>query len=199
MKPENLKSPMALIALFGLIGVGYFGFTFTSNQQSADVLTNQLKQANTLFKQNRIESREIETSGIETDATRSKIWAAFNSQLQQVTAKQGVVISQIQIDNLSKPLPGIAQPKPGARTQSQKSTWGTNTVTFSLEGSTPQIYAALRAMVTIEPAFKITKISFSKAVNQNPQPGQGAGVTPAISPTLNANIEVSLLTPSGAV
>jgi hypothetical protein len=199
MNTEQLKSPIGIIAIMGVIGTGYFGFSYASHQQKADTLTNQLFQANRLMKDGRKANKEIETSGIDANASKSKIWSTFNTQLQQVTAKHGIKLSEIQIDATAKPLVGLSRPKPGAARKASGPQWGTHSVTFAFQGSTPQVYSALKAMASIEPAFKITKISFSKSVAQG-NPATATGAPGIANPaTLVANIQVALLTPSGGI
>ncbi len=199
MNTELLKSPIGIIAILGLIGTGYFGFSYASHQQKADTLTNQLFQANRLKKNGRKANKEIETSGIDANASKSKIWSTFNAQLQQVTAKHGITLSEIQIDATAKPLVGLGQSKRGTSGKSSGSQWGTHSVTFAFQGTTPQVYSALKAMSSIEPAFKITKISLSKSVAQGNQPATAGGPIVATPASLTANIQVALLTPLGGI
>lgn len=199
MNIETMKSPIAIIALFGVIGAGYFGFSYTNYQHKAETLTNQVSQAARMMKEGRKASKEIETSGIDADASKSKIWSTFNTQLQQVTAKHGIKLSEIQIDATAKPLVGLGQSKPGSSGKTGGSQWGTHSVTFAFQGTTPQVYSALKAMSSIEPAFKITKISFSKSVAQGNQPATVGGPIVATPASLVANIQVALLTPLGGI
>lgn len=199
MNPEILKSPIALLALFGVIGACYFGFSHTNHQQKADTLTSQISQAARMMKEGRKANKDIETSGIDADASKSKIWSTFNTQLQQVTAQHGIKLSEIQIDATAKPLVGLSQTKPGAAGKPGGSQWGTHSVTFAFQGTTPQVYSALKAMSSIEPAFKITKISFSKSVAQGNQPATVGGPVVATPASLIANIQVALLTPLGGI
>lgn len=125
-----------------------------------------------------------DSAGLNPDMARGQVMNKLTNHIAKAARASGVTLSQLQFDGN----PTKLTPTTGSKEQAKTGRWSQNTVSFAVNGPTPQVFLVIKQLAELKEPYEFKEISINRMVNS----GSGEqGVT--------ANVKMSILVPTEGV
>ncbi|MBN8690138.1 MAG: hypothetical protein J0L72_05005 [Armatimonadetes bacterium] len=171
--PTNPLVKFALgIGVIGSIALGGLIYLEKGNQDgiSAEIAKNKLAVDAAENHQSSVAS-----IGITQQGPRMRVLGEFGTKIESTVLDSGATLTQMQFQPNAVPL------TIGSRRKKTPTGWEQNSLGFVVEGTTMQVFLALRAISQIDAPFRMNEVGFNRLVK------------PSGQSVLTANVSLTLL------
>lgn len=156
-----------------------FGMKIASSKNEQIALQESISKKEksiSLFKTTQIAQKSL---GEDKGTTRVAAVARFTSELEVLSQFHGVGLSQLLVEAVTRPAPGVSPANP---------TWIESDVSFTIGGSAPKVYSYLAGLNSVTTKFRILDVNLSPLKSNSDESTNG----------VTAVVRLSLLMKSGA-